>query len=142
MSDPTDVRAELRLAEERLAKVRARNARLERRLLKPTKLRNRMIATLALAALGGALARVGATHTVDARAARARVHSTEQYEERLAAQRRSLDASKALLQKEQNDILACKAQRDELKKKLLPAPPARLDPRCTCAAGDPLCSCR
>ena len=143
MSDATDVRAELRLAEERLAEVRARNAQLERQLLKPTALRNRAIATLALAALGGTLAYAGATRTGDARAARAQTKSTEQYEELIAAQRRGLDACKALLQRETNDRLACTTQRDELRRKVLPlaAPPARLDPKCTCQVGDPLCSC-
>lgn len=143
MSDPNDVRAELRLAEERLAKVRARNTQLERELLEPTPLRNRVIATLVLAAFGGALAYVGATRAGDARAAQARAHLAAEYEDVCAGQRRGIDACKELLRKEQNDTLTCKAQRDDVQRKVsaAPSPPARVNPKCNCQVGDPLCSC-
>ena len=143
MSDPPDVRAELRLAEERLAEVRTRNAQLERTLLKPTALRNRAIATLALAALGAALAYVGATRASDARAAAARAHLEAEYEDVCAAQQRGIEACKELLQKEKNDTLACEAQLDQLRRSQPPAPPYPIPvaPKCSCQVGDPLCSC-
>lgn len=145
MSDATDVRAELRLAEERLAAVRARNAALELALLKPTATRNRAIATLAIAALVGALGHVGATRAGDVRETRARAHLAEQYEEVVAARRREVDACKALLEREKSDVVACTARNDELQKKLSrtpAAPPVARDPKCTCQPFDPLCSCQ
>ena len=143
MSDPTDLRAELRRAEERLAEVRARSANLERTLLKPTALRNRAIATLALAALGGALAYVGANRAGDARAAGARAHLAAEYEDVCAQQRRGIDACEETLQRETNDTLACEAQLDQLRRSQPPAPPypVPLAPKCSCQVGDPLCSC-
>ena len=143
MSDPTDVRAELHTAEEHLAELRARNAQLERMLLKPTALRNRAIATLALAALGGALAYVGATRAGDARAGAARAHLEAEYEDVCAAQRRGIDGCKETLQNEENATLACKAKLEELRRSQPPLPrnPVRVDRKCACQVGDPLCSC-
>ncbi len=144
MSEATDVRAELRLAEDRLAEVRARNAQLESALLKPTAMRNRMLATIVLAALGGTLAYLGANRVGDARTARAQAKSTAMSEDLLALHRGALDTCKQLLQKEKNDTLQCAADLDAARSKL-PAvpepPPARVGSKCSCEPGDPLCSC-
>ena len=111
--------------------------------MKPTALRNRAIATLALAALGGALAYVGATRAADARAAAARASLEAEYEDVCAQQRRGIDACNETLQNEKNGTRACEARLDQLRRSQPPAPrdQGRVDTKCKCQVGDPLCSC-
>ena len=143
MTDLADLRAELRVAEERREEVRARSAQLERSLLKPAGLRGPVIATVALAMVGGSLAYFGAGNAGDARAVRERARSTETYDGVFALQRNGVNACKLLVQRTKSTMTACAAERDELTQKVapLPPPPARPDTTCTCQPFDPLCSC-
>lgn len=143
MSEQPDVRAELAAAEARLEEVRARSARLEGALLKPTGLRNVALVTMALAGLGGVLGYLGAARTGDASAARELELSKETHEALRKVAEGSLDSCKQTLYKDNNEIRWCVAELDALQK-TLPAVPD-LAPRgatkCMCQPGDPLCSC-
>lgn len=139
MTDPlAAVRAELALAEDRLTKARRKSALLERKLLKPTAMRNRVIATVATAALGGTLAYVGARGATDARAARERALRSEASDAIVRVARDSLDACKQRHQKAMNDLVQCTRERDAVHGKF---PGPTLGPPCACQVGDPLCSC-
>jgi hypothetical protein len=141
MSEPGDVREQLRRAEERVVQVRSENAALERRLFKPTGLRNWTIAGVLATALAGTLGFVISNRAGYARAAVDRDRAAEEHGKAVERRRLSTEQCKGSLDRKLAELLSCQRSRVPPAPDPAPRPPPRPGPPCNCEAGDPLCSC-
>ena len=140
---PEALREELRLALVRLEMLRAGNADLEQRLLRPSGLRRAGLATVAAALLVGTLAHAGGGRLGDARAAHERELVEEAHGLRVAERLVIVDACAMSVARIDSATDRCKVERDELRQRLRNRVTTRPDdaPACNCQRGDPLCSC-
>ena len=140
---PEALREELRRAEVRLEMLRAGNADLEQRLLRPSGLRRAGVATVAAALLVGTLAHAGGGRLGDARAAHERELAERAHGLRIADRLVIVDACRMSVARIDSAAGRCKSERDELRQRLhdrATTSPEKAPP-CDCQRGDPLCSC-
>lgn len=133
-------REELRLAEERVARLRAETARLHHSLVKPTGARKWTLAALLAAAVMGTGGFMVAKRNADQRSALESASAAKDYGFDWERHRSDTEGCKQVARRTVLRLASCrKAQADAPPPS--PAHHSRPGPRCMCEPGDPLCSC-
>lgn len=137
------LREELRRAETRLRMLREANAALEARLLRPTALRKRVLATVVAALVTATLAYVVGAKLGDRRAAIYRELAESAHAQSVAEERTIVDACQVSYSRVTEALSRCTAERDAQRQRIREQHPTwpRGQFDCTCERGDPLCTC-